>query len=188
MQGIKIINNFLTQDECNFYIEYINSNLNKFLKTPETKRFALLFGKDLAHKEKSNLDLSVINDIELHVRTLFNRVKESIKEVYNNSNELYVCSFFIAKQIPGSVVNLHYDSDGGLNNHFKYGGIIYLNTMKNSGVLEFPYIQYSYLPQAGDLVVFPSTDIIYSHQVKQIEEDRYSLPIWVTEDPSWKIN
>jgi hypothetical protein len=188
MQGIKVINNFLTQEECNFYIGYINSNIDKFLQTPETKRFALLFGKDLAHKEKSNLDLSSINDIEPLVKSIFSRTEKLIQEIYKNENKLYVCSFFIAKQIPGSVVKLHYDSDGGINTHFKYGGVIYLNTMENSGALEFPYIQYSYLPKAGDFVIFPSTDIIYSHQVKQITEDRYSLPIWVTEDIGWKIN
>lgn len=187
MDDIKIINNFLTQDQCNFYINYIDSNLHKFLKTDVTKRYGLLFGKDLAHKEKSNHNLDLIEDIKEDISNLFNSVEKTVKEVVGINNDLYVCSFFMAKQVQGSFIPLHYDTDNDSNNHFKYGGVIYLNTMTDGGSLDFPMLGYSYSPQAGDLVMFPSHGQRYSHEVKLINEDRYSLPIWVTEDPEWKI-
>jgi hypothetical protein len=188
MENIKVINNFLTQEQCDFYIKYIDNNLHKFLKTDVTKRYGLLFGKDLAHKEKSSHTLDPIADIREEILALFRHVEAAVGTNAKIEEQLYVCSFFMAKQVPGSFIPLHYDTDNDANNHFKYGGVIYLNDMNDEGSLNFPFLNYSYLPKAGDLVVFPSHGERYSHEVKQINEDRYSLPIWVTDDESWKIN
>jgi hypothetical protein len=187
MNQIKIINNFLTEEQCSFYISYIDNNLHKFLKTDQTKRYGLLFGKDLAHKEKSSPTLDPISDIRDTVLELFRSVEKTIRFETVVKEDLYVCSFFMAKQIPGSFIPLHYDTDNNSNNHFKYGGVIYLNDMVDGGTLDFPMLGYSYLPKAGDLVIFPSHGEEHSHEVKMINSDRYSLPIWVTEDPQWRI-
>jgi hypothetical protein len=188
MTKIKILRNFFTPEECEFYVEYIDKNLDKFYKTEQATRFSLLFGRDLAHKEKSELTLDLIADIEPKVQQLFRRVESSIEVEYSDENKLHVCSFFMSKQVEGSAVSLHYDTDDGLNAHFGYGGVIYLNTMNQDGQLNFPHINYSYSPIAGDFIVFPPGDPTYSHEVKKISEDRYSLPIWLTDDAAWKID
>lgn len=188
MTSIKILRNFFTPEECEFYVEYIDKNLGMFYKTEQATRFSLLFGRDLAHKEKSELTLSLIADIEPKVQQLFRRVENAVEHEYSSDSKLYVCSFFMSKQIQGSSVNLHYDTDDGLNPHFSYGGVIYLNTMSQDGQLNFPHINYSYSPVAGDFIVFPPGDPTYSHEVLKISEDRYSLPIWLTNDAAWKID
>lgn len=188
MAAIKILRNFFTPEECQFYIDYIDENLYKFHKSEQTKRFSLLFGRDLVHKEKSELTLNLIADIEPKVQKLFRRVESSIADEFSDENRLYVCSFFLAKQINGAIVPRHYDTDDGLNPQFKYGGVIYLNTMIKDGQLNFPHINYCYNPIAGDFIVFPPGDPTYSHEVLKISEDRYSLPIWLTDDAAWKID
>lgn len=188
MSDIKILRNFFTPEECEFYIDYIEKNLDKFYKTEQGTRFSLLFGKDMAHKEKSELTLDLISDIELKVQTLFRRVEDAIAHEFSDERNLHVCSFFLSKQIEGSRVRLHYDTDDDLNIHFKYGGVIYLNTMSKDGELNFPHLGYSYSPIAGDFIAFPPGGSKYSHQVLKISEDRYSLPIWLTDDPAWKIH
>jgi hypothetical protein len=189
---IKVIKNFFTQEECDFYIQYIESNLDKFQQTKKTKRLVWLFGDELSMGAskgpiKVNLDLSPISDIETKIRDLFRRVETVAKETYKNDNDLFITSLMMTKQIPGAFIVPHYDTDGGINYYFKYSAIIYLNTMKQDGILEFPYLDYSYSPEAGDFLMFPSGDKESLHQVTKISEDRYSLPMWLTEDASWRI-
>lgn len=191
MDKIRIIKDFLTPEECNFYVKYIESNLDKFYLTETSKRFIWLFGNELAsndHKSlRSNTDLSLLSDIESKVKSLFRVVEKTAKETYESVDNLYVTSFAMTKQIPGSVILLHDDTNGGSIKSFDYSSIIYLNTMKQDGVLEFPNLNYSYSPQAGDLVMFPSGDPIRIHQVAKISEDRYSLPIFLTKNIFYKI-
>ncbi len=192
MSKIKVIKNFLTPEECDFYIKYIESNFDKFQQTEATKRFIWLFGDELSMGSgqtqiKLNLDLNPLADIETKIRNLFTSITAIAKDVYKDQNELYVTSFSMTKQIPGAYIPLHYDTDGGVNHYFKYSGIIYLNAMKQDGILEFPRLGYSHSPEAGDFVMFPSADPDAIHQVIKISEDRYSFPLWLTEDSSWKI-
>lgn len=191
MNNIKVIKNFLTQEECDFYIQYIDANMEKFQQTKKSKRLIWLFGDELSMSNQSvikvNLGLSALAEIENRVRSLLSRVERTIGSVYQNKKPLYVTSFSMTKQIPGAFIPLHQDTDGGTNYYFKYSAIIYLNTMSRDGVLEFPNLEYSYSPEAGDLLMFPSGDVDTMHQVKEISEDRYSLPMWLTEDPSWEI-
>ncbi len=191
MDKIKVVKDFLTPEECDFYIKYIESNIDKFHLTETSKRFIWLFGNELAsndHKSlRSNTDLSLLSDIKGKIRDLFRLVEKTSKELYENGNDLYVTSFAMTKQVPGSFILLHDDTNGGAIKSFDYSSIIYLNTMKRDGVLEFPNLNYSYSPQAGDLVIFPSDDPVRIHQVAKISEDRYSLPIFLTKNISYRI-
>lgn len=190
IEQIKIIKDFLSPEEIKFYINYINDNFDIFIKNGINgeKRAVLMFGKDNSHKEKSEKNLKKINNIENVLRKdLFPRVEQKIKEVYKNDKDLMVSSFFMAKQTSGAKISEHIDTDGGANLQYKYGGVIYLNKMNNGGKLEFPEFNYSYNPEPGDFVVFPSRPKEYRHKVSEIYEDRYSLPIWVTEYSFWKL-
>lgn len=189
---IKVVKNFLSEEEQEFYINYIDTNIEKFTTSGVNGplRAILMFGKDnnLKNKIRSSETLDPVKDIEEKLRTeLFPRVEKTMKEVFNNEKDLVVCSFFIAKQYNGARVHEHIDTDNGQNDHFKYSGVVYLNTMKKGGQLKFTDIDYSYSPEAGDMVVFPSASKKSRHYVDEIYEDRYTFPIWVTEDFSWKL-
>jgi hypothetical protein len=190
IEEIKIIENFLSQDEIDMLISYINKKIDIFITDDahgET-RHTIMFGKDSYYGERSEVTLDKIKEIEPILRNdIFPRVELAIKKAYDSKKDLMVCSFFLAKQSKGAVVPEHVDTDGGLNMHFKYGGVIYLNSMQIGGKLKFTGLNYEYTPKPGDLVVFPSKPYQYRHTVEEINEDRYSLPIWVTEYELWKI-
>jgi hypothetical protein len=127
-----------------------------------------------------------VSDIEDRIRDLFSRVENKIGELFNDSRDIYTCSFWFAKQLPGAKVLIHEDTDNGLNTHFKYSAVIYLNTLRDSGSLVFPDLNYSYMPEAGDIIIFKSI-AAGRHFVDTIDEDRYTMAMWLTEDKSFAI-
>jgi hypothetical protein len=149
MDQVKVVKNFISKDEINSMIEYIDhletKNLKEFGIYQEGKRLALQFGNDLYHKTLSHLTLDLVFEKEKQIREY-----------------------------------------GGKNLHFKYSAILYLNELESGGELSFLDFGYSYKPQAGDLVVFPTfgTGI---HAVLEIPETRYSMPFWMTSDKTFDL-
>jgi hypothetical protein len=188
---INIIEDFLSPDEITFFIDYIDNNLDIFQTITSHggvpfKR--IMFGKDLYNKDKSESTLEKIKDIEPLLREkIFPKVEKAIKEAYGKEKDFAVCSFFMTKQSRGALVGEHVDTDGGFNMHLEYGGVVYLNNMETGGQLKFPQFNYEYNPEAGNFIFFPSKPYQYRHAVKEINQDRYLLAIWVTEDPLWKL-
>lgn len=182
------IKNILSDEECDLFISFINDNLDVF-ETYENEnnehRKALRFGIDDIYKT-SHHDLSLIPGLHEILKKLFNNITTQVQE-QTRGPKLYVTSFHMGKQLPGSRVDAHIDSDVDYNGHFKYSTVVYLNTV-SSGPLVFPAKDISYQPRAGDLIVFPSIGKEWEHHVDKIDEDRYNLPIWLTEDPSWELS
>lgn len=169
------------------YNDYLlENNYDSFIKFYEGKRPVLSFGKDLFHKHKSHETLEIVKDKEEEIRALFLKVVNKIKDLFNDSDDLYVCSFWMAKQAPGAQVEVHEDTDGGVNTQFKYSCIVYLNTLSSGGELIFTDLNYTHKPIAGDLVIFES-QTTGKHMVPEIPEDRYTMPMWITSDKSFAI-
>ena len=81
MNDIKILTNILTQQEADFYIDYINNNLSKFddyAKNNNPNRFAWRFGVDNVYLD-SNHTLEKLSDIHDQLRVLFDRVTNEIQ-------------------------------------------------------------------------------------------------------------
>lgn len=186
---IKIVNNFLTKQECDYLKDFIERHLHimKGSKIQGDRRKFISFGKDSFHRD-SEVSLDLIKEIEPMLRNdIFPRLSTKVTELTNNRKELMVNNFFLAKQYPGARIDSHVDTDGGQNMQFKFSGIIYLNTMSSGGELNFPDLNYTYSPVAGDLVTFPSKPLEFVHEVAEIHEERYTIPIWMTEYPFFKI-
>lgn len=186
---INVVDNFLSGEDVDFYIKYIESHLDLFKESSVhgSLRKTLIFGKDKAHKEFFT-DLSIISDLEDKLRKeLFPSIQDVTSKLYNNRRSLYVSSMFLAKQSSGAQIEQHVDTDGGENMQHKYSGIIYLNTMSSGGELAFPDLDYTYSPKAGQLVLFPSRPLEYLHSVATINEDRYTIPVWLTEYEFFKL-
>jgi hypothetical protein len=190
MIPIKVVENFISKDEINSMIEYINhleaKNLKEFGVYQDGKRLALQFGNDLYHKTLSHLTLDLLFKKEKQIKKYFQKVITKTKELFNDKEDLYVCAFWFAKQYPGAKVPAHEDTDNGVNLHFKYSAILYLNELESGGELSFLDLGHSYKPQAGDLVIFPTfgTGI---HAVLEIPETRYSMPFWMTSDKTFDL-
>ena len=189
MNDVKVIRDFISQEDTDFFTNYMDNNPDKFtqyLFMDNPNRYAIMFGNDEVFKEKSNHTLDLVSDIEPKVREYFDKVCTSIKELYNNEKDLYVASWWLARQYKDSFVHPHEDS-GSFNKHFKYSTIVYLNNLSSGGQLEFPNLKYTYNPSAREMVSFPSKGSDYVHMVPNIGGDRYSMTYWLTEDPAFAI-
>ena len=187
-ENIKIVNSFLSEKECSILINEINQiiddQIDNFSIYQDGKRLALQFGNDLYHGHNSHLTLDIIAKSEPLFRKCFLSVTDQAAKLFNEHEKMHVSSFWIAKQFPGAVVPEHEDTDGGKNTHFEYSAVVYLNTLKDSGDLVFPSLNYSYSPKAGDLVIFPSKTT-GTHVVTKINKDRYTLPMWISKDKNF---
>jgi hypothetical protein len=68
---------------------------------------------------------------------------------------------------PGHHFGVH--SDHGFSYICTVSTVMYLNDNFTGGGLFFPYLNYTYQPEEGDIVLFPST-FIYSHAALPVEE------------------
>jgi hypothetical protein len=186
---IKVIKGFIKEPEIGLMIEHINrferDKREYFSIWQDGKRIALPFGNaqnDIKSNiiARRNLDLFSQSEREL-VSYLFSRILKEITKFYALDRDIYICSFWLAKQYPGAIIPEHMDTDGGVNMHFEHSVVLYLNTLKSGGDLTFPDLNISHKPEAGDLVFFTTRDT-GRHLVERIPEDRYSLVFWTTRD------
>lgn len=189
---IKIVPDFLTPFHRNFWME-----LNDELLITQKDHVAILedgtrplieFGIDRSpeHESLSHHDFKIVQRHEDAIRNLMRRVELVTANLFNETSQVHVCSFWFAKQLPGAFVSEHDDTDGGFNTHFKYSAIVYLNDMIKPATLSFTDWDYHYQPKAGDLVVF-DTNLGGKHKVDQINEYRYTIPMWMTLDPTYAL-
>ena len=189
MKDIFIIHDFINQEDIDKIIKFTNDNIEHFEEMVEKPRWTYKFGKDMAFDE-SYKDLDKLGEIkDMVVNTYWPKVLQLIKDKCQDNSKLYMASFWLAKQSNGSYIELHDDTDGQRNVHFKWSGSLYLNTMEKGGTLEFPKIPYSYSPIAGDFVLFPTqAEATATHEVIEVYEDRYTCMFWITEDINFALN
>lgn len=190
IEKIHVSKDFVSKEDIKTFIDFIDNNIDKFVSFSATfdnpNRHALMFGKDQVFWDKTNTSLEKIKDIEPLVRKYFDKVCREIEKHSETGRELFVTCFWLAKQEKGSFIHSHVDSHENetviQNPQFTDSSIIYLNTLNDSGKLSFTNLDYSYSPVAGEMIYFPSKGDEFRHEVEVIEEDRYSLVYWLTDD------
>lgn len=183
--SIKIVKNFIEPEDVTTFINYINTNLDKFYVDPRSKggnRYAYKFGRDAVHPD-SRPTMDELYDIRTLVDTYTEKACSVTKEQFKHDGDLFLSSFWMAKQDPGAIVTYHKDTDQDNNMQFKYSAVLYLNSMPEyTGKLRFPELFFQYCPEEGDLIIFPSHGDEFTHGVDWIAAERYSLAFWMTED------
>ena len=187
MNKVKILKKCINFTDAQNIINHINNNIDSFDTGPRKLKFTKMFGNDHSLKEKSAKFINGIDDIKDQIKKIIDISIEFIKDEFQQTEELYLASLWIAKQISGAKVAPHLDTDDGANEHYEYSAILYLNTPINSDPLEFPNLNLKIMPNLGDLVVFKTKDIESVHQVRNIVEDRYSIPMWFTLDKNYDL-
>jgi hypothetical protein len=178
MTAITIIPNFISDDQCKTLMDFIDSNLNSFEFL--TDRHIKLYGEDNYHKENSPaIDWDFLNSIKGLVESIGKKVEDAAKLQYED-DDVHLCNLWLSKHVPGAKLAFHHDIDHGLNPFIKYSLVLYLNTIED-GALKFPFRQYSYKPNGGDLVMFKSGDMLNGHQVDKISDYRYSIPMFLSD-------
>ena len=191
---IRVIPNFLSVDECRSWIRHINELETSMpeaftvYRNDESHRLALQFGEKLYDAAQARPELDVLGEkMQPAAREIFLRIVDETRSSFGDSRELHPCIFWLAKQYPGSKIDFHEDTDGGSDGHIEYSSVIYLNTQQAGGELKFPRYGFTYSPQAGDLIIF-DTKQAGIHGVTKIFEERYSLPVWLSSDPAFKLS
>lgn len=193
MEQVRVVENFITQEESDFFINLTNffetNNRDMFNLWQDGKRIALCFGNvenDIKNEIVAFPTLDIFGQEEPVIRQLFNKIRKTIKDNLELSEDLYVCSFWLAKQYPDAIVPVHSDTDNGVNNHFDYSVVLYLSSVVSGGKISFVDLNFSHFPKMGDFLYF-NTRNTGDHLVSKIEENRYSLVLWLTKDESAKI-
>jgi len=188
---IKIVKNFMSTEDMKLWTDFcdkaVESRPDEMAIYADGLRYIFQFGKDKCETHyASNTNLDAISDLEVQARKIFSSVIEKTQELFNDQSKMYITGFWISKQLPGAYVGEHEDTDEGINDHFKYSAVLYLNTLETTGQLVFTDLNVKIKPEAGDLVVFESM-VGGKHKVDKINENRYTLAFWMTESEEFAI-
>ena len=183
--NIEVSSDFVSKEDCKNFIDFIDTNQKIFVGP--LGRTVLQFGFDDHRKNYKDIvsGIDKINNLSI---IYFNKIIKELKKIYNDDKELYIASFWLSKGMPGSRVRLHSDQEDGNNSHFKYSTIVYFNSVNSGNEIIFPNIGYKYSPVEGDMLSWISWDKDSIHEVPSVTETRYSMPIWVTDNPKYKLN
>jgi len=183
MEPVKLLKNYISNEDAQSIIDYIDKNQNSFTTGPKKLKFTKKFGKDNVHKLSQEI-VSGIDEIDKEIKSIVSLAKESISDHFQDTEDFYLSGIWLTKQLPGAEVVIHQDTDGGNNNHLVYSAILYLSNNHKSSPLEFSLLNLSIVPELGDLVIFRSCEV---HEVKAIDEERYAIPMWFTTDKNYEL-
>jgi hypothetical protein len=160
--NIKVLNNYLSKEECDHIIELINSTetSNNRPLQPDSSgdpALSLLYYDSLTYSEKYIPGIQSILEKEFNVK-LKPRNSRFAQWVHNNSPTVPIDDLG------------HKDS-----NHL--AGWVYLNDDYDGGGLSFFNQGLSFKPKAGDLILFPGNPHYWYH-VAPANGSRYIMPIW----------
>lgn len=160
--NIKVVNNFLSLEECKMIIDSLNSK--EYIE------------HDLQIDDKNNPTIKRKSYMGLDVAGM---QQKKVQEVLEKSYDVKVTpgSAHVAKWEPGQKLELHVD-DLGRTSYNHMASLIYLNDDYEGGEIEFPTHGLSLKLSAGSLIMFPG-NVNYPHEVKPIiSGHRYTMPIW----------
>lgn len=185
---VKIVKNVISLEDSAILIEYINKNVHSFSSNPKKLWFKKFFGMDDVYKQgRCEPVISGLDDIKDLSIKVAEAVKNAVVEQFVETEPIFLNSLWLAKHLPGDNVPVHVDNEEGENEQFAYSTILYLNTVEDGGILNFPKLGLSFKPKACDLIAFPSQGKDMLHEVISIGEDRYTMPMWFTKDKDLEL-
>lgn len=196
--NVKIIENLLSKDSCDFIIDSFKDSFNHtnnngiFAGPGHSLENAWQVGNGrifYEYSEESNKNISV----DMITNVLIN-IKNIMSEHYKDTLDFK--TIFYGKMIPGSKLEEHYDNydkDGSF--YFSYGtdpniikqiglepdysAIFYLNDSYSGGEIEFPDHKLKLKPKPGTLIFFKG-DMNFPHFVNEvITGNRYNLVLFL---------
>jgi hypothetical protein len=182
-----IIKNFISKEHSEIFINYMNKNEEWFQKTGDGTIFNMYTGRDNHHKFETSFNDNKYDEIRDLIVLYGKKIEDIVRDKFLVDYPIFLTQFWMTKRKPGTFGKFHNDNDDGKNNQIKFSGIIYLNTLLMGGELAFPKINYTYSPKMGDIVLFESGDEDFTHGVYPCNENRYVLPIWITDDKDYAL-
>lgn len=182
---IKIIENFVDQEDAERLINYIETN--KY----DTSKF--IYGEYLKTEDSQYAqsgipeDFSIDNHLEvkdIYVKYAKKFIEES-KKFFKNSEEIglyaqWLTMYGVGNELPGHVDN-HYGAE-----EINFSAVIYLNDDFTGGELLLTDFEYLHKPKALSIIIFHPT---YWHEIRPIlSGKRYAMPIWGTLNDKYKLD
>jgi hypothetical protein len=163
-----VIENFLTPEECEFMISFIDN-----YDFPESDKRSL---------KNNPLRIQIVNPENLKIKEIALRALSKVREV-SGDNELLVGDFAPGVYTaPSLALNLHLDNHDG-EYKFVQSACLYFNTEFEGGEIFFPDFEFIHKPKAGELIIF---DSLYPHAVRPMKVGkRYLVATWFVHNRDW---
>ena len=180
MLPIKVIDNFISNDQSSLMIDYIERH------HPSFTRNVFCFKKYFYGETKDVVDgLDNIRDLSIEI---VENVKKAISESFDDEEDLFLNSLWLVKHLPGDSMVRHSDINDPDHITLTYSAVLYLNDMDNGGLLKFPNIDLLVKPKAGMLVIFISDRPETIHEITLVTKDRYTIPMWFTKNKDFELS
>lgn len=178
--NIKIIENFISQEDAEIFTNYINNNYlnnNKF-KVGEKAFAAGNFRYQSNVPEE--FSLSVHEEVSDLIKKYSDKFLKECYDFFKDGLDLYMAAFWMTKFGKNTKLPFHNDNHNEAEHLFR-SGVIYLNEDYDGGYLKFLNYNLTYKPKKFSLVLFDSE---YVHEITNIlSGERLALPLWATRDP-----
>ena len=173
--NIKIIENFISEKEANFFIDYINKNKDDKSKFPLTRG-------EVRGKIRSEANIPELVSLKNHdealemIKVISDRTMSEFKNI-SGQEDLCTSAFWMTRLGPNTVLPMHTDNHK-FAQHLYFSSVIYLNDDYDGGYIKFKDINLTYKPKKYSAIFFPSS---YQHAVTRIMSGiRMTLPNWVS--------
>jgi hypothetical protein len=160
--GIKVFENFVTDDECNYLMNFLDNVQDSSVSASNERKITL--------RPESEI-----------IKNILLKVLEKIKKDFNNE-DLFITSYMISSYNIGYSMGVHVDTEG-MRECNKISMVLYLNNKFSGGDIIFPMINFRHSPKAKELVCFLSEPEENAHGVEVITSGkRYVMPIFITDE------
>lgn len=177
-----VVKNFLHLDDCQTIMNFIDEAIGD--KNTHARRRLIRYGIDHMNGHEGPIPN---NDFGKMLKNYCDKTASMIKTLYDIDEEMFLSTLWLSKQEPNSNIIRHMDTDSGFQKQYMYSAVFYLNTPPEGGEIVFSRIDFSYKPEAGDLIFFESADKRAIHGVNAASDYRYAVPTWFTLDPDFKM-
>ena len=169
MEKIKILDNFISPEDCSLAIKFYD----------EMKENNLFYSTDDGRFLKLNPDYEISN-------YLLDKYIPKISNLYGT--KFYIREVLLSYYADSSSLKPHVDS---LKDSLKdsLGALFYFNDTFEGGELYFTEFDFKHKPKAGSVIIFPCNSRDYKHGVYPIISGiRYTMPVEITENSelSWR--
>ena len=199
ISNLKVFNNFISQEDIDFLINWIDNNADD--QTKFRHRVGIAFSKGLAVRAvfPDEKPATLFKDLESVISRCANNFMKIQKEHMDDGKEHYFYGVSITKLSKDIQLRIHQDVHNDFST-LSYSGVLYLNDNYEGGessflkefipLSDFPLYDDSmngvcFKPKAGDFSIFPSD---LWHGGKRITDgNRYSIIFWSTTDKEYEF-
>ena len=176
---IKIIENFISEEDAQEFINYINNNHLDNYKFTLGRKAAALGNLRYQANIPESFELSDHEEVLPLIKKYSSKFLEECKNFFNDDFDLYMTAFWMTRFEKNTRLPFHVDNHEGAEHLFR-SGVIYLNEDYDGGFIKFLEHSLTYKPKRLSLVLFDSE---YVHEITNILSGaRMALPLWATRD------